>query len=255
MKTILSAGLVLILAASAAPAQSSAAQDDSDIGTSTGSFTSGDKEIAIDRFEPKTKGVHPAILLVHGADGMKQELTKLFYRRVARQAAARGYVAFLVHYYDRIEGSEGDRPGHFRNFLPWRETIGDAIGYIAEQPGVDAKRIGLIGFSLGAFLSLSLAVDDERIGAVVENFGGLPRFARERLQRMPPVLILHGERDKLVSVEEARKLEAVLKEKGLPYEIKLYPEQGHGFRGDDARDALARTFAFLDKHLKPKAAP
>ncbi|HUY92249.1 MAG TPA: hypothetical protein VMV10_26145 [Pirellulales bacterium] len=35
--------------------------------------------------------------------------------------------------------------------------------------------------------------------------------------------------------------------------VALYPEQGHGFRGQDARDALARTFAFLDKHLKPKA--
>lgn len=251
MKAILSMLTAVVLAVAAAP--SSAAPDDSAVRTSTGSFISGDKEIAIDRFEPPAQGQYPALLVVHGADGMKQELIKNFYRSVARQAAARGYVAFLVHYYDRVEGSAGDRAGHVKHFLPWRETLGDAIGYIAKQPGVDAKRIGLVGFSLGAFLSLSLAVDDARIGAVVENFGGLPKFARERLQRMPPVLILHGERDKVVSVEEARKLESVLKEKELPYEIKLYPEQGHGFRGEDARDALARTFEFLDKHLRPTA--
>jgi dipeptidyl aminopeptidase/acylaminoacyl peptidase len=70
---------------------------------------------------------------------------------------------------------------------------------------------------------------------------------------MPPVLILHGERDRLVSVDKARKLERALKAKNLAYEIKLYATQGHGFTGHEAQDAFERTFKFLDKHLTPKA--
>ena len=46
------------------------------------------------------------------------------------------------------------------------------------------------------------------------------------------------------------KLEQVLREKGLPFESKIYPGQGHGFKGDEAKDALRRTVQFLDKHLK-----
>jgi dipeptidyl aminopeptidase/acylaminoacyl peptidase len=38
--------------------------------------------------------------------------------------------------------------------------------------------------------------------------------------------------------------------------MKIYPGAGHGFRGDDREDALKRTVAFFDTHVKraPRAA-
>jgi hypothetical protein len=39
-------------------------------------------------------------------------------------------------------------------------------------------------------------------------------------------------------------------ETGTEYEIKLYPNAGHGFGGMDLLDAGQRTISFLEKRLK-----
>ncbi len=130
------------------------------------------------------------------------------------------------------------------------ETVRDALTYAGGLPHVDAERLGLLGVSLGAYLALAVAAQDERVRAVVEWFGGLPEFFQPYLRRLPPVLIIHGEADPVVSVEEARRLERFLRAKRLPYEIKIYPGQGHGFHGRAFDDVRQRSQRFLDRHLK-----
>lgn len=213
---------------------------------STDSFESGGVKIPIEIFAPAGEGKHAGLLLVHGADGMA--LAPL-YRAAARKIAERGYVVVLPHYFDRTQTKTGDHATNIKNFPTWLATLSDATTYLAGMKNVDDQELGLVGFSLGAFLSLSDAAGDPRIKAVVEYFGGFPGARLRDLKKMPPVLILHGEQDKTVPVEMAHALENVLKEKGVEYEIKLYPEQGHGFRGEDSLDAMKRTLNFLDKHL------
>jgi carboxymethylenebutenolidase len=135
------------------------------------------------------------------------------------------------------------------NFLPWAETAAEAITELGKQPGVDPKRIGVVGVSLGASLGNSLATQDSRIAAVVDCFGTLPPFVEQHASRFAPTLILHGEDDAVVPVREATQLEAALKAHHIPYEIKLYPGQGHGFTGAALTDAEQRTVAFLTRYL------
>ena len=125
----------------------------------------------------------------------------------------------------------------------------DAVTYVAGQPGVDQDRIAVVGFSLGASLALAAAGEDARIKAVVDVFGPMPAGA-DKAARTPPVLILHGDRDRVVPVENAHRLEALLKKRGVPHEIKIYPDQGHGFHGPAQIDAAGRILAFLDRHLR-----
>jgi carboxymethylenebutenolidase len=213
------------------------------------SFESGGKAITVDRFEPAADGRVPAIILLHGAEGM--EVGGHIYRKVARDLALRGYATFIIHYYNRTGTKAGVEDRILRqNFLTWMKTVTDSVGYATRQPNVDPKRVGLLGISLGAYLSLSVAAFDPRIAVVVDYFGGLPDIFADRVRKMPPTLILHGDADKIVSVEEARKLERVLREKRQPYEIKIYHGQGHGFTGADAKDAADRAFDFFDKFLK-----
>src|SRR5437763_1047076 len=84
----------------------------------------------------------------------------------------------------------------------------------------------------------------------VEHFGSFPDFFAQSLTQMPPVLILHGQADVLVSVQEAHRLERLLRDRNLPYEIKIYPGQGHTFTPDIQEDVLRRGLAFLERHLK-----
>lgn len=66
----------------------------------------------------------------------------------------------------------------------------------------------------------------------------------------PPVLTLHGDDDKLVPVEQARILDAALKQAGVEHQLVILAGQGHGFGGDAAKQADDAMWTFFDKHLK-----
>src|SRR6202040_350224 len=138
-----------------------------------------------------------------------------------------------------------------RHFPAWMKTLWDAVSFVARQPQVDPERIGLLGFSLGAYLALSASAIDSRIHAVVEFFGGMPKEMKLFMRRLCPVLILHGDQDKTVPVEEAYNLQKLLEKKNIPYEIKIYPKVGHGFEAESWKDAGQRSLQFLQKHLNP----
>jgi len=219
-----------------------------EVKSSRANFKSGDKTISFELFEPAKSGKYPAIILLYGSGGMAigGPLFQLAGQALARQ----GYIVYLPYYFERT-GTQFATPAEdLKHFTVWMKTVVDALDYAARQSNVDPTRIGLMGFSLGAFLSLSIATHEPRVKAVVEYFGGLPGFFTRDIKVMPPTLILHGAADKIVSVDEAYALEKLFKSKNLPYEIKIYPDQGHGFSGTASVDALQRTIAFFDKNLK-----
>ena len=172
--------------------------------------------------------------------------------RYAGALTAQGFAVYLLHYFDRTGTDSADKPTIFRNFPLWMKTLWDAVSFVGTQPQVDRERIALLGFSLGAYLSLANSTIDPRVKVVVEFFGGLPREMKLFMRRLCPVLILHGEADTTIPVEEAYNLQKLLEEKGIPCEIKIYPGAGHGFEDEIWRDAGARSLHFLQKYLQPE---
>jgi carboxymethylenebutenolidase len=166
--------------------------------------------------------------------------------------AARGFAVFVLRYFERTGTAWADDRTIRQNFQTWMKTISDAITFASVQPGVDPTRVALLGFSLGAYLALSVATADPRVKAVVDCFGGLPEELTHDRKPLPPVLILHGEADPVVPVSEAYKLQHLFEDTGTPYETKLYRGAGHGFSGFDLLDAGQRTLAFLEKHLQSR---
>lgn len=215
---------------------------------SKASYESQGKTIAVERFEPKAAGKYPVVLVIHGAGGMT--IGGPWFRESARGLARRGYVAHVVHYFDLTGTTVADPSTMKAKFPAWLKAVADGVTNAAKQPNVDARRVGLLGFSLGSYLSLSLATFDPRVLAVVEYFGGLPDVLAKGVKSLPPVLILHGDADPIVPVSEATELEALCKEKKVPHEVRIYKGQGHGFFGDDALDAFRRTSTFFDTHVK-----
>jgi carboxymethylenebutenolidase len=241
-------------------------------------FTSGGKAIAVERFEPAAPGKYPAVLLLHSLDGLENSCS-LVYRLAAEQCAGQGYVVVLVHYFDRtgtgekelsalrkpfLRWGKGDKIGADEqqtirtHFNAWTEAVEDAVRYTRARPNVDGSRVGLVGFSLGAFLALAVAAEEDlKIAAVVDFFGGLPEERRARLTKLPPALIVHGDQDQTVPVREARLLGDWLAAHQSPGEVKIYLGVDHvfakargGFNLDALRDAQVRAAAFLDRHLK-----
>ncbi len=215
-----------------------------DVRTSGASFESSGQRITVQQFLPVAAGKYPAIIALHGSGGIRESWSE----QPSKLMAGQGYSVFVIHYFERTGTSWADQETTHRHFPDWMRTVGDAITFASGNPSVDANRVGLLGFSLGGYLALSVASVDPRVKAVVEFFGGMP----EELQgfnRMPPVLILHGEEDRVVPVTEATRLQQLLERAGTPYEMKLYPGAGHGFSGMQFLDAGQRAVKFLKKYL------
>src|SRR5579864_1235353 len=210
------------------------------------SFQSGDKDIRLDCFLPAANGQRfPAVIGLHGSGGGRASMAA-----PATLLAEQGFAVYVLHYFDRTGTTEIDGlQTIFRHFPAWMKTLWDAVSFVARQPQVDPERIGLLGFSLGAYLALSASAIDSRIHAVVEFFGGMLKEMKLFTRRLCPVLILHGEQDETVPVQEAYYLQQILEAKRIAYEMQIYPGVGHGFSGEIWRDARLRSFAFLQKHL------
>jgi carboxymethylenebutenolidase len=194
------------------------------------SYESGGKRISMDAFVPAGGGAHPAVIVLHGSGGMWNPI----YTQYAEQFSRVGYAVYVPHYFERTETHWADDAAIEKHFVEWKETIHGAIELVSRQPGVDASRMAIIGFSLGAFLGLAIAAEEPRIKAVVDFFGGMPEQLRDKCTRMPPVLILHGDADERVPLRWALELEELLKRCGTEYDIKVYGGEGHRFGMMDA---------------------
>jgi dienelactone hydrolase len=73
---------------------------------------------------------------------------------------------------------------------PERVALEAAVDFVGAQPGIDAKRIGALGFSVGSAIVVQVAARDSRLRAVVlegtyADGDGLNRFAYGRLMQWP----------------------------------------------------------------------
>jgi len=215
-------------------------------------FPSGRDSVAVDLYEPADAGIHPAVVVLHGTHGPRRG--EAYYLAMSEDLARHGYVALFVRYYDR--GRKNRSRG---NRSLWDATIGDALNWAVTLPSVDPDRLGLVGYSQGAFLSLNFAPRDPRVKAIAAFYGGLsPGFFPAAREHMPPTFILHGTADRIVPVRRALETFQWLRDSGKPVDLVIYPTVGHGFtlheRGgwDEVAgaDAWDRTLRFLDYQLK-----
>lgn len=178
---------------------------------------------------PDTRSPVPAVLLLHGFSSSKERMAQ----SVGRELRALGVASLALDLPFHGE-RDGDARSLSRNPLAlvgaWRSAIAesrDAIGWLAAQPSVDATRIGIVGYSLGGFLALMTAADDDRLRAVaLAAAGDLPdhtpyaslvrglvnplRAAEKLLGR--PLLLVNGTRDTTTRPEQAKRLFAAAKE-------------------------------------------
>jgi dienelactone hydrolase len=237
-----------------------------------------DKPIRVERFEPAGSGQCPAIILLHAVHGV--EAYRPLYQGQATKYAGQGYVVLLVHYFDQTGGTKENRmalqesfrlffdpkadktpedvQAMRRHFAAWVDTVRQAVRYAAALPIVDSRRIGLVGFSLGASVALAAAGEEDpqrrQIATVVALFGCLPPELRASIQDLPPTLMIQGDVDERVPPRAAYDFETWLNRKKLPVEFKMYQRVGHVFDGarlQDLLDAQKRIQGFLRARLKP----
>jgi carboxymethylenebutenolidase len=211
-------------------------------------YESGAASIAVEERELQTSNAHPAMLVLHGSMGAGSYWLGRFVPAFDEVGAA----AYAPRYLQKTRSLIATQKTIFdgTHFPAWLAAVRDAVTFVAERPNVDVRRIGVLGFSLGAYLALALAAEDPRIRAVIALSGGIPPGWEDKVTKaMAPVLILHGANDPVVRVGEAYKAELILKERGVHCEVEIYPGERHWMAGAAHARVLARCTAFLKKHL------
>jgi fermentation-respiration switch protein FrsA (DUF1100 family) len=136
---------------------------------------------------PVAPGPAPCALLLHALSSDKETMTRL----IGRPLAARGIASLALDAHLHGERAADrhqplDLPEYFdlarESVVEYRQ----ALDLLAARPDVDPRRIGLVGYSLGAMMGAILAGVDERVRACVLMVGG--DMVRDNLQHLPPPL-------------------------------------------------------------------
>jgi dienelactone hydrolase len=208
-------------------------------------YRSGEADVTMEWFAPADRGKFPAVVLLHGSGGLDPGTAAAF-RGVARGFAGRGYAVIIPYYFERTGHAIGEplRPGEFTSFF---EAVADGVEFGVTNGIVDADRIGIVGYSMGAHIAFVRADRDPRIKAVVSVAGWLPVESRLKI---PPVLVLQGSNDRSNPASRVKAFEEAMKAKGVPTASHVYRGMGHNFDVDRWEDAAFRAAAFFDRHLR-----
>src|SRR5262245_55564431 len=135
-----------------------------------------------------------------------------------------------------------------------RDVI-DVINVMKRDFSIDDDRVYLMGHSMGGYGSWSIAVNNPGVFAAIAPIsGGGTLFSKPKLKEIThiPWIVVHGDNDPTVPVEESRKM--VEAGKGLGVEIK-YIEVPGGNHSIVVVPAFKDIFDWFDTHKRrPKAA-
>src|SRR5260370_2836757 len=118
----------------------------------SGGLIRGDR-IQGDLAKPDGAGPYPAVIGLHGCAGM-HDTTK---QRLADELVAWGYVVLLVDSYATRGIEHACTSSAFVTFLNRRPDAYGALVFLAGQTFVDPHRVAAVGFSAGAWVTLSVA--------------------------------------------------------------------------------------------------
>lgn len=211
-------------------------------------FLSGAERIRIERYEPAGAGPHPALLLAHGSGGA----VSYWLNRFAPQLTAFGVGVHAPHYFDKTGTAHATAEMILdgQHFPAWLRALEDAVRDLRARPSVDARRIGVLGISLGGYLAVALGIGDPTARLIIELSGGIPPGWEERVTAaMPPTLVLHGAEDNIVPVSEAHKLGRILTERGARCQTQIFPRENHWFSPQAGPKLLMTCGVFLTRYL------
>jgi len=278
--------LVALLLLVAAPRDSAALTVERDVVYGTAQGT----PLLLDLAMPKTgKGPFPVVVFLHGggwSEGNRQEMNH-FIEGVAGLGYVGVTVAYRLVPAARFPAQLEDCKAAVRwlraNAAKYRinpKRIGvvgfSAGGHLASMLGVTGKNDGLEGaggnpdqssrvqavvsfFGLTDFSTRDWPRDLEN--GVIEPFlgGSFANHADEYRRASPityvtsdapPFLFFHGSEDKLVPVDQSKRLGEKLRNAGVFAEVNVLEGEGHGFTDATNQKAMRRMLDFLDAQLK-----
>jgi len=232
---------------------------------------------------PRAEGRYPLLIWNRGGSGDRGALNDLTSYLILASTAVWGYVVLATHYRGN-RGSEGTED--------WGgKDVNDAYNLLETAkfvPGCDLDRVAIEGASRGGMTTYRILQRDDRFKCALVHAGLTDifslceqkqdfkdyvksLFARysnadrkaelakrsvilniDKLPKTIPILLMHGDKDTVVPLEQSEAMAARLTEYGIPHEFHVIPGGTHVALKDGTYkpiDELRK--AWLEKHLTP----
>ncbi len=216
---------------------------------------------------PEGKGPWPAAVMVHEVFGIDENM-----RAQIERLASAGYIVLMPDLFSR----GGMRKCLNATFRALTAGTGQAFDDVeAAKQMLIARadctgKVGVIGFCMGGGFALQLA--NHGYGASAVNYGMMPKDLDAVLGGACAIIGSYGAKDKTLKGAAAT-MERELTARGIPHDIKEYPNANHAFMNpgpagpkllrpfmqrvvgfkpypDDAADAWMRIEKFFAEHLR-----
>lgn len=236
------------------------------------------KGLQADLFKIPTKKIVPAVVLIHGgywSAGNRLELTDF-----ANKLAQNGFLAMTIDYHLLPQYNQSIQTDDVKQAIWWlREN--------SENLGVDPSRVGVVGISSGGYLAAWAITHDKfnsngtssRPNAMVSLYGpwdltvsgikdvpesiplveqfcaGQDRKVVSPLYdikpQMPPVLLIHGDADKIVPVSQSINAYKQIKAVHGKCKLIIVHNDGHCFPNTNSYfNAMRHSVNFFNQVLK-----
>ena len=233
-----------------------------------------------DGFDPSK--TYPAIISLYGGPGALPYVTKRWAAGTDQLLTQAGFIVFKLD--NRGTSNRGMRfEAPIHKAMGGPEVRDQLVGrkHLAGLPYVDPKRIGVMGWSYGGYMTIRLLTEpgsgiaagaaggppsDWRLydthyterymgdprtdGAAYDASALLPRLPELAKPGAPRLLLLHGMADDNVVFENSTRIMAALQAQSTPFDLMLYPGQSHGIQAPARQTQLWETYlAFFKRTL------
>ena len=195
----------------------------------------------------------PGVIVLHAWWGLNE-----FFKRFCDRLANKGFIVFAPDLYKgKVASSkeEAEKLMTQQDSKYVETSVLVSSDYLVSHPAVKERRVGVVGFSMGANSGLWLSSKRPALHAVVVFYG----TGEEDFSKSHASFLGHfAEEDEFEPKEGVLKMEKQISSAGKEVEFYYYPKAKHWFfeedrpEFDDKAASLAweRTVQFLDSKLK-----
>ncbi|HKC10554.1 MAG TPA: S9 family peptidase [Vicinamibacteria bacterium] len=224
---------------------------------------------------------YPLVVSVHG--GPSGAASPSWPVRWTAVLPAQGYYVFLPNPRGSYGQGEAFTRANVKDFGhgDLRDVLRGVEAVLRAAP-IDARRLGIIGWSYGGYMAMWAVTQTDRFKAAVAGAGianWQSYYGQNRIDRwmLPffgasvyddpavyarsspitfiknvrtPTLVLHGDRDSEVPTPQGYEFWHALKTLGVPTQLVIFENEGHAIsKPEHKRDLLSRVVSWFDRYL------